>query len=115
MENIIQYIIKSQAELNLSYMPFIKGGGIFIPTEKGFLLGIHIIVDLQLPGRTEISKLEGKIIWVTPKNSRDQIYAGIGVQIVGDNANAMHQLIKENLDSKMDVGGYSYGLSGEMV
>jgi type IV pilus assembly protein PilZ len=111
----LQYIVQTQLELNLSYMPFIKNGGLFIPTNDQYALGNRIEVELQLPGFTEVHRVEGKVIWITPKNALYQIYPGIGIQLVGDNANPVHELIKEQIDNTMEVGGYTYGMSGELA
>jgi len=107
----IQYEIHTQQELNLSYMPFIVEGGLFIPTTDTFRLGEHIIVDLKMPGQTEVQQVEGKVIWITPKNALYEVYQGIGIQLIGDNAKAMHEQIKTNLDNTIEVGGYTYGVS----
>jgi type IV pilus assembly protein PilZ len=107
----LEYVIKSQLELNLSYMPFIKDGGLFIPTSETFNLGAKILVNLQLPGQKETHTIEGKVVWVTPKNALYQIFPGLGIQFIGENAKSLHEQIKTNLDNTMDVGGYTYGLT----
>lgn len=107
----IKYEIKTQVDLNLSYMPFIKDGGVFVPTsESSFSLGECINLDIQLPGHAENLQVEGKVIWITPKNGLYQIYPGIGIQLVGANAKTLHELIKANLDNTIDIGGYTYGM-----
>lgn len=106
----LNYVIKSQMELNLSYMPFIKDGGLFIPTNDEYHLGDHVIVDLQLPGHTNKKEVNGKIVWITPQNSLYQSYPGIGIQFIGDNAKNIHDLIKSGIDNTIDIGGYTYGI-----
>jgi len=107
---ILKYLIKTQIELNLSYMPFIKGGGLFIPSHDKFQIGEPVTVELQLPGTDEIKMIEGLVVWITPINALYQIYRGIGIQFSGDNASTIHDFIKANLDNTMDVGGYAYGI-----
>jgi len=109
----LDYNINNQLELNLSYMPFIKDGGLFIPTPETFSLGDRIRVNLQLPGHKDTHVVEGKVVWITPKNALYQIFPGIGVQFIGENAKSLHELIKANLDNTMDVGGYTYGISSD--
>lgn len=109
----LKYEIQNQIELNFSFMPFIKGGGIFVPTNDEFSLGDHVNVELHLPGHPEPTHIEGKIVWITPHNSLYQVYPGIGVQLIGDNAKANLELIKANLDNTSDLGGYAYGMSAE--
>ena len=109
----LDYILKNQLELNLSYMPFIKDGGLFIPTSQTFNLGEKVLVNLQLPGQKETHLIEGKVVWITPTNALYQIFPGIGVQFTGENASSLHEQIKANLDNTMDAGGYTYGIVGE--
>jgi type IV pilus assembly protein PilZ len=109
----LSYVIPSQLELNLSFMPFIKNGGLFIPTNESFALGEAVIVDLQLHGNIRIKDIEGRVVWITPKNALYQIYPGVGVQFIGDHAKALSDQIKANLDNSMDVGGYAYGFGSE--
>lgn len=110
MDNTIKYAIQNQIELNFSYMPFIKDGGLFVPTCDSYQLGDHVVIDLQLPGHTDSLLVEGTVVWITPVNSLYQIYPGIGIRLIGDQAAATHNVIKSNLDNTMDVGGYAYGM-----
>lgn len=102
--------IQSQTELNLSYIPFIEGGGLFIPTTERFYLGDTVYINLQLPMQLTSRLVEGKVIWITPKNALYQAYAGIGIQITGANAKELKEEILANLDSKIEVGGYIFGM-----
>ncbi len=111
MPENLHYFIKNQIELNFSYMSFIKDGGLFVPTNHdGFKLDDIVNIDLQLPNSPETHNVEGKIIWITPANSLYQIFPGVGVQFIGDNAKTIHDLIKSNLDNTQDTGGYAYGI-----
>ena len=114
-EKTITYIIKEPLELNMFYMPFIKDGGIFIPTPtKEYMLGDSVILSLQIPGKKDDAVIEGKVVWITPENALHHVLPGIGLQFVGANAKASKTLIESQLDSKVEVGGYTYGLSGEL-
>ena len=110
--NILNYVLNDLMELNLSYMPFITGGALFIPTEKQYTLGDKVIVDLQLSAKEEkIVAIEGKVIWITPKNALHHVIAGIGIQFEGDNAKEVKKTIESYLDKKIELGGYTYGIS----
>lgn len=109
----IAYNIQNQLELNLSYMPFVKNGGLFIPTNENYDLNSHITVQLKIPGHNDSYSLEGKVIWINPKNALYQVHPGIGIQFIGENAKSIHEIIKANIDNTLDVGGYVYGMSSE--
>lgn len=100
MTNAVQldYVLKSKAELNQSFMPFIQNGGLFIPTNEFFDLGAKIVLDLQLPAQTETLTVEGKVVWITPKNALHYVVPGIGIQLTSPNATMVHDNIKACLE-----------------
>ena len=110
---ILNYEIKDPLELNLSYMPFINEGGLFIPTPKLFSLGDAITVDLKLPEKKESMRIVGKVVWITPKNALHHVLPGVGIQFGGKNAAAIRAEIEAHLDSSVEVGGYTYGIMEE--
>lgn len=112
MANVIEYIIHEPLELNLAYMPFIRDGGLFITTSDNYNMGEKVIVDLQLPGKKEPLRIEGKVIWITPLNALHHVLSGVGIQFIGPQAAQIRTQIESNLDKKVDVGGYTYGIMG---
>jgi type IV pilus assembly protein PilZ len=110
---VIKYVIRDPLECNLSYMPFINDGGLFIPTMNTYSLGDNVLVDLTLPGKTEALRIEGKVVWMTPKNALHHVLPGIGVQFTGANSKVVRAQIEAHLDSKIEVGGYTYGITEE--
>ena len=60
-------------------MPFLKNGGIFIPTSKTYILGDEIFLLLTLMDEDEKIPVAGTIAWVTPKGAQGNQAAGIGV------------------------------------
>ena len=62
------------------YMPFIKGGGVFVPTPKRYIIGDEVFLLLTLPESTERLPVAGKVSWVTPAGAQGNRVAGIGVQ-----------------------------------
>ena len=108
---VITYTIKDPLELNLAYMPFIEEGGLFIPSSESFSLGEKMLLDLFLPGKKDSVKIEGKVVWITPNNALHHVLPGVGIQFTGANAKAQRTFIEASLDKKMEVGGYTYGIS----
>lgn len=76
---VLSLAIKEKAALYAAYMPFIKGGGLFIPTNKGFKVGDEVFMLLNLLDDPVKLKVVGQIVWITPvtQGNRPQ---GIGVQ-----------------------------------
>jgi type IV pilus assembly protein PilZ len=81
---ILSLTIKDKAVLYAAYMPFILGGGLFIPTSKQYQLGEEVFMLLKLMEEPEKIPVAGKVIWVTPKGTQGNKVSGIGVQFTGD-------------------------------
>jgi type IV pilus assembly protein PilZ len=77
---ILSLTIKDKAVLYAAYMPFVKNGGLFIPTNKQYKLGDEVFMLLSLMEEREKIPVAGKVIWVTPKGAQGNRAAGIGVQ-----------------------------------
>ena len=81
MQGLVPLTIKDTTLLYESYMPFIKGGGLFIPTPKRFSLGDDVFIRFTLMDELDKLPVPGKVIWITPAGSQSGRIAGIGVQL----------------------------------
>ncbi|EMM6786363.1 PilZ domain-containing protein [Pseudomonas aeruginosa] len=80
---ILSLTIKDKSVLYAAYMPFIRNGGLFIPTNKNYKLGDEVFMLLNLMEEPEKIPVAGKVVWISAKGNRA---AGIGVQFNdGDN------------------------------
>ena len=77
---ILSLTIRDKSALYASYMPFVKNGGLFIPTTKSYRLGDEVFMLLTLMDEKEKLPIAGRIIWVTPNGAQGNRTAGIGVQ-----------------------------------
>lgn len=76
---VLSLAIKEKVALYAAYMPYVKGGGLFIPTNKPFKIGEEVFMLLSLIDDPMKLKVVGHVIWVTPtaQAGRPQ---GVGVQ-----------------------------------
>ena len=76
---VLSLAIKEKAALYAAYMPYVKGGGLFIPTSKPFKIGEEVFMLLSLIDDPVKLKVVGQIVWITTatQGNRPQ---GIGVQ-----------------------------------
>jgi type IV pilus assembly protein PilZ len=79
-QGILSLTIKDKSALYAAYMPFVKNGGLFIPTNKAYKLGDEVFMLLTLMEETEKIPVAGKIVWVTPQGAQGNRAAGVGVQ-----------------------------------
>lgn len=81
---VLSLSIKDKSALYASYISYVKGGGLFLPTSKPFTLGDEVFLLLNLMEETEKIPIAGKVIWVTPKGAQGGRVAGIGIQFADD-------------------------------
>ena len=67
---ILSLAIKDKAVLYAAYMPFIRNGGLFIPTKKDYQLGDEVFMLLNLMDEAEKLPVAGKVVWVHAKRRR---------------------------------------------
>ena len=77
---LLTLTIKDKSALYLAYMPFVRNGGLFIPTNSNYRLGDEVFMLLNLMGEEEKLPVAGRVIWMTPKGAQGKRTAGIGVQ-----------------------------------
>ena len=76
----IELTIDDKDALYRAYMPFVRNGGLFVPTRRRYELGDDVAVVLNLFGSNEPLPITGKVVWVTPERAQGKRAAGIGVQ-----------------------------------
>ena len=79
-QGVLVLPIKDKAALYAAYMPFIVGGGLFVPTNREYTMGQEVFVLLHITEESDRLPIAGKVVWKTPPNSEAHRIAGIGVQ-----------------------------------
>ena len=68
-----------QNALYKAYMPFLKNGGLFLPTRKRYALGQDVFLILNLLDESDKIPVAGTVAWITPRGAQGNLPAGIGV------------------------------------
>lgn len=80
---IIQANISDREMLYQSYMPFVVGGGLFVPSKISVKLGEEVFVLATLPEQSQKIPLTGKVIWISQKRNGMKPQ-GFGIQLSGE-------------------------------
>jgi len=96
-QGILSLTIKDKSALYAAYMPFVKNGGLFIPTNKSYEIGDEVFMLLTLMEETEKLPVAGKIVWITPKGAQGNRAAGVGVQFSDQDGGAARNKIETYL------------------
>lgn len=81
---VLSLSINSKSALYAAYMPFIKNGGLFIPTTKKYSPGDEVFMLLQLMDDPAKFAVKGKVAWITPADAQNTKTQGVGVQFAAD-------------------------------
>ncbi|MDB6097110.1 MAG: pilus assembly protein PilZ [Francisellaceae bacterium] len=76
---ILSLTIKDKSVLYTAYMPYLRTGGLFIPTARPYKLGEELHLVLSLLSETDKLTVWGIVCWVTPKGAHGNRAPGIGV------------------------------------
>jgi type IV pilus assembly protein PilZ len=72
--------IKERTALYAAYLPFVKRGGLFIPTNRPYQMGDQVYMLLTLMDDPNKLPISGKVVWITPGGAQGNRQQGIGVQ-----------------------------------
>ena len=76
---VLSLAIKEKVALYAAYMPYVKGGGLFIPTNKPFKIGEEVFMLLSLIADPMKLEVVGHVVWVAPAAPAGRPQ-GVGVQ-----------------------------------
>jgi type IV pilus assembly protein PilZ len=94
--------IKEKTALYAAYMPFLKNGGLFIPTSRLHQIGDQVYMLLSLMDDPAKLPLSGKVVWITPAGAQGSRQQGIGVQFdSSESSNAVRNKIEGILGNAM--------------
>ena len=108
-DGILSLTIKDRAALQAAYMPFIRNGGLFVPSARSFALGDEVFLLLRLMDDPARVATAGKVVWVTPPDVQRRKPAGVGVQF-NEPDSALLAHIKNWLGDALDPSRETHAL-----
>ncbi len=104
---IFSLAIQDKNALYDAYMPFIKNGGLFIPTTKSYTLGEEVFMLLRLMDSQEKLPVTGRVAWITPVGAHGNKKSGIGVQFSEHDKGATRARIETLLAGTSKAGRHT--------
>jgi type IV pilus assembly protein PilZ len=78
---VFNLVIRSKAALYAAWIPLLKGGGIFVPSNRAHTLGEEVLLLLSLLDDPNRVPLQGTVAWINPAHAAGNRPQGIGVQL----------------------------------
>ena len=70
-----------------SYMPFLKNGGVYVPTTGNYPIGTKVFLIARLPNSEERLPIVGEVVWINQSKAVTRP-AGIGIRFTDTTENA---------------------------
>jgi type IV pilus assembly protein PilZ len=106
-KNMLNLSITDEQTLYNSYLPFLKRGGLFVPTERTYKLGNEVLLLLNLmnEGKTPVA---GEVVWMTPKGAAGGRPTGIGVHFSEKDNGATREKVEKALANLLSSDKKTY-------
>ncbi|MDR3351999.1 MAG: PilZ domain-containing protein [Zoogloeaceae bacterium] len=82
--SILSLSINSKSALYASYMPHLRHGGLFIPTNRKYGMGDELFMLLTLLNDPAKLPVAGKVAWITPEGAQGNRPQGVGIHFNND-------------------------------
>ena len=89
---ILSLAIRDKAVLYSAYMPFLKNGGLFIPTSRPYQINDEVFLLINLMDEPDKIPVVGTVVWITPPGAQGNRTAGIGVQFSDSDDTAVRKI-----------------------
>ncbi len=93
-QGILKLDFQDRASLYMAYMPFIKGGGLFVPTTDQYEMGDEVFLMVTLPDAPAPKGVAARVAWLSPQGVANPRTQGIGVQISTQDHGALNREIE---------------------
>jgi len=101
-KGIISFSITDKGALYAAYMQYVTGGGVFVPTNRGYELGDSVFLLLKLMEDPSPIPVDGKIVWITPTGAQGNKTPGVGVQFLDERGRSQKTAIEEYLAAALE-------------
>ena len=83
---VITAAFRTKGELYQAWMPFLSGGGLFVPSPKVHVLGEEVFLLLSFMQEPAKIPLRGTVAWINPPHASGGRPQGIGLRIASEPA-----------------------------
>ncbi len=100
---LLSLVLKDDAALHSSYMPFIRGGAIFAPTKSDdYQFGDEVVVSMHLQSTNKKLAIPGKVVWIAPAGC-ERGEQGLGIQFFGTTKAKVKLIIETMLGNRASI------------
>lgn len=105
---LLRLRLNSIGDLQNCYMPFVRGGGLFLRDEDAYAPGDRVFLLIRLPQEDRPEAVAAQVSWITPANEQTGLLKGTGFRFCDNNSRLREQI--ESLlsqESREEVRGHT--------
>lgn len=95
-DQYVKLAIRTNDELIGAYIPFLKKGGLIIPSDPLHEIGSIVALRVELLDYPHHFDVIGKIVWLTPEHIHLDKLNGTGVELVGGDNEALWKILRQH-------------------
>lgn len=100
---VLKLPLKDESVLHASYMPFIKDGGMFVPTNnENYAFGDEVIIAMHLISTDKKLAIPGKVVWMSPMTG-DSGTPGVGIRFTGNTKAKIKLVVQTMLGNRANI------------
>ena len=99
--SVVSLSYPDKKSLLKAYMPFLKGGGLFLPTTGEHEMSDEIFLLVTLPEVPKPIPVPGTVVWKTPAGALDGKQQGVGIEFKGREGNSLRARIEGLVGAKV--------------
>lgn len=99
--SVISLSYPDKKSLQKAYMPFLKGGGLFLPTSTLRDMNEEIFLLVTLPESDKPIPVPGVVVWKSPAKAVDGKQPGVGIEFKGREGNSLRSRIEGLLGARI--------------
>jgi len=92
--SVVSLSYPDKRSLQKAYMPFLKNGGLFLPTSTQRDMNEEIFLLVTLPESDKPIPVPGTVVWKTPSGAVDSKPQGVGIEFKGREGNSLRSRIE---------------------
>jgi type IV pilus assembly protein PilZ len=81
LPTVIALHLKGKSALYAAWMPYLKGGGLFMQSQKAHALGDNVLLILQFLDDPTKYPITSKVAWINPAHAAGNRARGIGIAL----------------------------------
>ncbi|WP_308389049.1 PilZ domain-containing protein [Acidithiobacillus sp. AMEEHan] len=88
----LSVVLRDAESVQRYFLPQVRGGGILVETQNLLPMGTDVLLMITLPDNGQRTPLQGKVIWVMPKENREGHPPAIGIRFTNDRSGILTRI-----------------------